>query len=103
MLFGLLFALSHGLPLAGRDGADAFWGVASLADEDARPPVGAVLVNYPGAALFADFGGGDVAEFAGLECSPCHGGGLPGCGGLVASIVAHVACFEGKKKAAPSQ
>lgn len=43
-----------------------------MADEDACPPVGAVRVDGPGSALFADFGGGDVAEFAWLERSPSH-------------------------------
>lgn len=78
VLSGLFLALLHGLAFAGRDGADAFGRVAPAPDEDACPPVGAVvLVDYPGFALFRDFGGGDVAEFAWLERAPCHGRGLP--------------------------
>ena len=61
VLLGLFLALLHGLAFAGCDGADAFGGVASLSDEDACPPVSAVWVDGPRAALFADFGGGDVA------------------------------------------
>lgn len=61
VLLGLLLALSHGLAFAGCDGADAFGGVASLSNEDACSPVGAVWVDGPRLALFADFGGGDVA------------------------------------------
>ena len=72
MLFGLFLALPYGLAFAGCDCADAFGSVAALADEDACPPVGAVRVNGPRTALFADFGGGDVAEFAWLECAPRH-------------------------------
>lgn len=79
MLFGLFLALSDGLAFAGRYGADAFGRVAALPDEDACPPVGAVRVDCPRLALFGDFGGGDVAEFAGLECAPSHGD-CPFCG-----------------------
>lgn len=61
VLSGLFLALLHGLAFAGCDGADAFGRVASLADEDACPPVGAVRTDGPRAALFADFRGGDVA------------------------------------------
>lgn len=73
VLSGLFLALLHGLAFAGCDGADAFGRVAPAPDEDACPPVGAVvLVDYPGFALFRDFGGGDVAKFAWLERAPCH-------------------------------
>ena len=61
VLFGLFLALLYGLAFAGCDGADAFGGVASLSDEDACPPVGAVWVDGPCFALLGDFGGGDVA------------------------------------------
>ena len=104
VLFGLFLALLHGLAFAGRDGADAFGRVAPAPDEDACPPVGAVvLVDYPGFALLRDFGGGDVAELAWLERAPCHVWGLPAWGVGGGSTVARVACFEGKKKAAPSR
>lgn len=61
VLFSLFLALPDGLAFAGCDGADAFGGVAALADKDARSPVRAVRTNGPCFALFRDFGGGDVA------------------------------------------